>query len=198
MNSNEFREEEIERMGNALDLTEITKELTDILLQTSDLMDLGNGRSTEAMVSGCMFVAVRELQEPVSLAEISEVTSIHTREIFAAYMDVVTGLNIELQPSQPKKYVPEYVNRLNEEFDSKLHDDVIEVAKEVIDLSHGSGMSSGSSPMGIAAGAVYVAADLENKKVTQAEVAEVAGVTPGTVRTNAQTHRARVEEVDWL
>ena len=188
----------IDRISGDLGLEERTRQLAGILVGTCDIVDACNGRPREALIAGCVYLAIREHQEPVSLPELAEVVDLDAGDIVRTYQAIVDTLSIKLQPETPVKYVDRYVEELNRKYDSKLGTEVADTARALIHETWGQGFSSGSSPIGIAAGAVYLAADIENKRVTQKEVADVANITPGTVRTNAQTHRARYQEVDWI
>ncbi|QCC60267.1 hypothetical protein NP511_18085 [Natrinema thermotolerans] len=179
----------LEQLQTDLDLDDQTTELADVFYGACDVSGIGNGRSTEAMVAGCVYLAVRELEQPVSLSDITDATTLEMNTILAAYQEIIGKLSIQLQPEDPIKYVPEFVQRLDEEFDAHLGTPVVERAKEIIDISKG---FTSSTAIGVAAGTVYVAADLENKRLTQAEVGEVANVSPDTVRENALAHRAQL------
>jgi transcription initiation factor TFIIB len=63
-----------------------------------------------------------------------------------------------------------------------LSDEVERRARDLIKGARDSGILSGKSPVGIAAAAVYAAALLTNRKVTQSEVGEVASVSEVTIR----------------
>lgn len=89
----------------------------------------------------------------------------------------------ESEPSLPKSpdhYVDGIIAGLNEQYDSNLGDDVESTAWELITEQTG----SGARPISIAAGAVYRAAQIERKRVTQQQVATVAEIDVKTVRRN--------------
>lgn len=198
MNKKEYVMKEIHRIGDSLDLDSSIRQFAWLMSLTCDVADVGRGRSADEMVGGCLFLAVRELQVPIQVSEIGELSQARTKDILRTYMDIMDGLNIHLQPSQPKKFVAKYVFELNEKYESRLPDGTVDLAKEIIEFSDAQGMESGSTPMGVAAGAVYVATEIKNRRVSQQEVADVAGVTPETVRENARAHRTRIEEDDWI
>ncbi|MBT3463617.1 hypothetical protein HN451_01405, partial [archaeon] len=56
-------------------------------------------------------------------------------------------------------------------------------------------ITSGRSPKGIAAGALYIASKINNEKKTQAEIAKVADVTEVTVR---NSYKELTNRLDFL
>ena len=55
-------------------------------------------------------------------------------------------------------------------------------AEEVVRRATEEGITSGKGPTGVAAAAIYIAANMENQPRTQKEIADVAGVTEVTIR----------------
>lgn len=80
----------------------------------------------------------------------------------------------------PTHYVPQYCQELG------LGDEVIEQANEILRVSEEAGITSGKSPSGLAAAAIYCAARLTRERVNQDEVAEVANTSTVTIRNRYQ------------
>ncbi|RLG78488.1 MAG: transcription initiation factor IIB, partial [Thermoprotei archaeon] len=59
---------------------------------------------------------------------------------------------------------------------------VIKKAIEILDRAKARGLTAGKDPAGLAAAAVYTAAQIYEERRTQKDVAQVAGVTEVTVR----------------
>ena len=55
-------------------------------------------------------------------------------------------------------------------------------AEEIVQRATEMGITSGKGPTGVAAAAIYIAANMMNEPRTQKEIAEVAGVTEVTIR----------------
>jgi transcription initiation factor TFIIB len=97
-------------------------------------------------------------------------------ELTRTYRYVVRELGLEVQPADPESYVPRFVSRLD------LPEEVERLARELLGSAKDAGITSGKSPVGLAASAVYAAALLSNRKVTQSEVSEVADISEVTIR----------------
>ncbi|WP_238392118.1 cyclin family protein [Halorussus amylolyticus] len=63
---------------------------------------------------------------------------------------------------------------------------VLVKAEKLIDCSAEQGLLSGRSPSGVAAGAVYAASLLTNRKRTQSEISNVSEVSDATIRKRYQ------------
>ena len=102
------------------------------------------------------------------------------KEIGRAYRYISEELNLEIEPADPKQYVPRFASKLD------VSTEVKQQATDVIDIGVEEGLHSGRSPTGFAAAAIYVASLLCNEKVTQEQVADAANVTEVTVRNRYQ------------
>jgi len=97
-------------------------------------------------------------------------------EMTRTYRYVVRELKLEVQPADPEQYVPRFVSRL------ELNDEVEREARSLLRGAKEAGTTSGKSPVGLAAAAVYAAALLTNQKVTQSQVGTVADISEVTIR----------------
>lgn len=198
MNRDQFYESEIQRMSNSLDLDEATEELAKTMFRSAQHLDLTRGWRAEEVIAACVYIAVRELVIPVSMDDVANVTSAAKYEIARTFRFLVKQMELEMKPEEPEKFVDEYIDRLNDKYDSKLGKDVVQCAKNIISIEIGQGELPGYAPKSIAAAAVYVACEVENKRVTQAEVADVTGVVPSTIRRISETHRDVCNRFEWL
>src|SRR5438552_15301493 len=85
-------------------------------------------------------------------------------------------LKLKLMPTKPKDYVSRFCSEL------KLSGEVQSRAVEILKDAQDKEITSGRGPTGVAAAAIYISSILCNERRTQREVADVAGVTEGTIR----------------
>jgi transcription initiation factor TFIIB len=116
-----------------------------------------------------LYAACRQEGIPRSLEEISDVSRVERKEIGRTYRYVSQELGLEMEPVDPKQYVPRFCSEL------ELSEEVKAKAEEIITETAEQGLLSGKSPTGYAAAAIYAASLLCNEKKTQREVAEVTG-----------------------
>ena len=176
----QFALSETDRMASALGVPRSVREVASVLYRRALEEDLIRGRSIEGVATSTLYAACRMEGIPRSLDEITAVSRVDRMEIGRTYRYISKELGLEMQPVDPKKYVPRFCSEL------ELPDEVESKANEIIDTTAEKGMLSGKSPTGYAAAAIYAAALLCNKKKTQREVADVAQVTEVTIRNRYQ------------
>ncbi|WP_276281755.1 transcription initiation factor IIB [Halorussus caseinilyticus] len=167
---------EIDRMASALGLPDNVRETASVIYRRALDEDLLPGRSIEGVATSALYAAARKAGTPRSLDEITNVSRVEKDEIARTYRYVVRELNLQIQPADPKSYVPRFVSDLG------VSDEVERRARDLLDTATEKGIHSGKSPVGLAAAAVYAAALLSNEKVTQSEVSDVSDISEVTIR----------------
>ncbi|GAB3685484.1 transcription initiation factor IIB [Salinarchaeum chitinilyticum] len=167
---------EIDRMASALGLPENVRETASVIYRRALDEDLLPGRSIEGVATASLYAAARQAGTPRSLDELEEVSRVDKMELTRTYRYVVRELGLEVQPADPKQYVPRFVSDLG------LSDEVERRARQLLDRAQDVGVHSGKSPVGLAAAAVYAASLLTNEKVTQNQVSDVADISEVTIR----------------
>jgi len=176
----QFALSEIDRMASALGVPRSVREVASVLYRRALEEDLIRGRSIEGVATSTLYAACRKEGIPRSLAEVAEVSRVERKEIGRTYRYIAQELGLEMEPVDPKKYVPRFSSDLD------LSEEAQAKANDIIDTTAEMGLLSGKSPTGYAAAAIYAAALLCNEKVTQREVADVAEVTEVTIRNRYQ------------
>ncbi|MFB6136046.1 MAG: transcription initiation factor IIB family protein, partial [Halobacteriaceae archaeon] len=171
---------EIDRMASALGLPEEVRETASVIYRRALKDDLLPGRSIEGVATASLYAAARQMQTPRSLDEVANVSRIDEMEFKRTYRYIVRELSLEVQPADPASYLPRFVSELD------LSDEVERQARELLRTATDSGVTSGKSPVGLAAAAIYAAALLTNQKVTQSAVSDVTNVSEVTIRNRYQ------------
>ncbi|WP_435098958.1 transcription initiation factor IIB [Halorubrum sp. N11] len=167
---------EIDRMASALGLPDNVRETASVIYRRALDEDLLPGRSIEGVSTSSLYAAARQAGTPRSLDEIAAVSRVEKDEIARTYRYVVRELKLEIQPADPKSYVPRFASDLG------LSDEAERRARSLLDTAKEQGIHSGKSPVGLAAAAVYAASLLVNEKVTQSDVSDVANISEVTIR----------------
>ncbi|MFP4217398.1 MAG: transcription initiation factor IIB [Salinarchaeum sp.] len=176
----QFALSEIDRMASALGVPRSVREVASVIYRRALKEDLIRGRSIEGVSTAALYAACRKEGIPRSLEEISDVSRVKRKEIGRTYRYISQELGLEMEPVDPKKYVPRFCSEL------ELSEEVQIKASEIIEKTAEEGLLSGKSPTGYAAAAIYAASLLCNEKKTQREVANVAQVTEVTIRNRYQ------------
>ncbi|MFB6078211.1 MAG: transcription initiation factor IIB family protein [Halarchaeum sp.] len=171
---------EIERMSSALGLPKEVRETASVIYRRALEEDLLPGRSIEGVSTASLYAAARQMQTPRSIDEVATVSRIDDMEFKRTYRYIVRELKLEVAPADPASYVPRFVSELD------LSDEVERRARELLNTAADQGVTSGKSPVGLAAAAIYAASLLANQKVTQSEVSDVTDVSEVTIRNRYQ------------
>ncbi|KKF39152.1 transcription initiation factor IIB 2 [Halorubrum saccharovorum] len=167
---------EIDRMASALGLPDNVRETASVIYRRALSENLLPGRSIEGVATAALYAAARQAGNPRSLDEFTAVSRVDKMELTRTYRYVIRELKLEIQPADPGSYVPRFVSRL------ELSEETQRLARELLGGATEAGITSGKSPVGLAASAVYAAALLSNEKVTQSQVSEVADISEVTIR----------------
>ncbi|MXR19883.1 transcription initiation factor IIB [Halobacterium bonnevillei] len=171
---------EIERMASALGLPKEVRETASVIYRRALSEDLLPGRSIEGVATSALYASARQMQTPRSIDEVANVSRIDAMEFKRTYRYIVRELGLEVAPADPASYVPRFASELD------LPDEVERRARELLDNAKEDGVTSGKSPVGLAAAAIYAASLLTNHKVTQSEVSDVTDVSEVTIRNRYQ------------
>ncbi|QLG47919.1 transcription initiation factor IIB [Natrinema halophilum] len=167
---------EIERMASAMGLPEPCRETAGMLYRRAVDDGLLPGRSIEAMTTACLYAAARQHSTPRTLVAFATVSRVEKLPIQRAYRYLSSELGLEIEPADPIHYLPQYASEL------EVSDDTEHLAREVLDAAKADDLHSGRSPAGLAAAAIYGAAQLTSDRLTQEMVGERTGVSSVTVR----------------
>jgi transcription initiation factor TFIIB len=113
---------------------------------------------------------------PRTLNEISNVAHISRKEIGKTYRFLTRELELRLMPTTPQDYISRFCSELK--LSKDVHVKTIEILKKAAEEE----LTSGRSPTGIAAAALYIASVLCGERRTQREIADMAGITEVTIR----------------
>ncbi|MFB6153788.1 MAG: transcription initiation factor IIB family protein, partial [Halodesulfurarchaeum sp.] len=167
---------EIERMASALGLPKEVRETASVIYRRALQEDLLPGRSIEGVATASLYAAARQMRTPRSLDEVANVSRIDEMEFKRTYRYIVRELSLEVQPADPASYVPRFTSELD------LNEEVERRSRELLETAQEKGVTSGKSPVGLAAAAIYAASLLTNQKVTQSQVSDVTNVSEVTIR----------------
>lgn len=142
--------------------------------------DLIRGRSIDAMAAAAIYSATRLAGYPRNPDEMAEASGVDRRTLLRCHRVLVSKLH--LKPTSP--HATDFLARLAS--DLQLPPPVEARAREMLRDADAKGITSGRSPTGLAASAIYVASHDMGQPRTQKRVSEVSGVTEVTIRNRAR------------
>jgi transcription initiation factor TFIIB len=107
---------------------------------------------------------------------VTALSQVTASRVDAAYTALNRELALPSRPLPPAAYVPTLASAVG------LSDGTQRFGTSIAEVAHEQGLSNGKHPVGVAAGALYLAAQERVEGVTQQALAEAADVTALTVR----------------
>jgi len=128
------------------------------------------------IVAALIYISSRVAGVPRPLDKISKIAEVKKKDISKAYRIIKDVLKISVPVLDPEKFVIMFGRELG------LSGETIQKGLQIIREIKNRGTIIGRDPTGIAAAAIYIATKITGEKITQKQVAEMAGVTEVTVR----------------
>ncbi len=179
----------IRAIAERLDLPSHTVEDAAKLYRLASSAGLVKGRSMNAMVAAVIYASCRRTEVPRFLQEIASFFDLTEKEVGRSFRFLFRKLDVRIPPPRPEIYVTRIVSKL------KLPQTIVTKSIRILRLAREVGATLGREPAGAAAGAVYLATQLEGIQRTQRELAQAVSVTEVTVRNR---YREFVEKVKPL
>lgn len=168
---------EIRRQVCALGLPDSVRDRACVLFESAQNAGLLRGRSLEGFAAAAVYAVCRTDGISRTLAEIVAVARATRNELTAAYDALNRELGLPTGPIDPSEYLARFASHLD------LPSSIETRARELVVECHELGLTNGRNPGGVAAACLYTAAAELDHPLTQQAAADVAGVTPVTLRT---------------
>jgi transcription initiation factor TFIIB len=207
-------------IGAHCDAVNIPKNVSDTAKHLFKLVDDAKafkGKSQEAIIAGCIFIACRQCGVPRTFREIYALTKVSKKDIGRTFkalekffaqdsagkvaMSAAKGIGNQDQyqtttSTNAKDLCLRYCSQLGLNLQAfvKVSQGLAEKMSTVGDLA-------GRSPLSVAAACIYMASYLLGKPKTPKEISGVAGVSDGTIRTAYKylyQERERLIEPEWI
>jgi transcription initiation factor TFIIB len=168
---------EIRQLVSALDLPEHVRERSCVLFESAQDEGLLQGRSIEGFAAAAVYATCRTAAVARTLPEVTDAAKATRDELDVAYDALNRELGLPTGPIDPREYLARFASKLD--LPTRIEHHARELATEARDR----GIDTGRHPGGVAAACLYTAARREEYPLTQQAAADVAGVTPVTIRT---------------
>lgn len=167
---------EIRHVVSDLDLPESIQEQACVLFESAQDEGLLQGRSIEGFAAAAVYATCRTASVSRTIEEIVGAARATRDELDVAYDALNRELGLPTGPIDPREYLPRFASRLD------LSPAVERRARALAERAREEGIDNGRNPGGVAAACLYTAAREEGVSLTQQEAADVADVTPVTLR----------------
>ncbi|MFC7135991.1 transcription initiation factor IIB family protein [Halobaculum litoreum] len=169
---------EIRRLVSVAGLPDSLRDRACTLFESAQDENLLRGRSIEGFAVAAVYVACRVGGVARTREELVADAKADADELAAAFDAMNRELGLPVGPIDPVEYLPRFASELG------LGPDAECAARSYRDAAEDRGLTNGRNPSGVAAACLYAAARDAGVDCTQAEAADVADVTPVTLRSS--------------
>ncbi|KAH7330110.1 cyclin-like protein [Rhexocercosporidium sp. MPI-PUGE-AT-0058] len=207
-------------IGAHCDAVNIPKNVSDTAKHLFKLVDDAKafkGKSQEAIIAGCIFIACRQCGVPRTFREIYALTKVSKKDIGRTFKvlekffandseDKAKAASNGLLPSSDTYQTTSSTNasELCVRYCSQLglsRQSFVKVSQGLAEKMSTVGDLAGRSPLSVAAACIYMASYLLGRPKSPKEISAVAGVSDGTIRTAYKylyQERERLIEPEWI
>lgn len=158
-----------------LSLPEPVSQTADTLFTQAEAENLTRGRYKARTKGAVVYLACRICDVAVSPGEVAMAFNISEKDLLNASRHLTKSLSLPIPPADPATYIDRYCTDLS------VPEPTAELAHEILAACESSDLISGS-PSGVAASCVYGASVETDAGVTQDTLADLADVSPVTIR----------------
>ena len=164
------------RSKDKLGLSYAIIEKTAYIYRKAHKRGLIRGRSMQALLAACVYIACREMENPRTLRDLATIMNIKRKDITRSYRMLVLELDFKIPLIDPMKCIIRISNNLD------LSEKTKRKAMHIMDKVTRSRISAGKNPMGLAASILYLSCLFNGDHRNQTIFAQAAGVTEVTIR----------------
>jgi len=167
---------ELGRLRDKLGLSEAIMEKTAYLYRKAQEKHLVRGRSISSILAASIYAACRELGALRTLKDVAKATDIRRKALSRSYRILVLELDIKVPLVDPMKCISKIANG------ARLSEKTKRMAMHTMNELSEKNMSAGKAPMALAATVLYISCLANGERISQKDIAEMAGVTEVTIR----------------
>jgi transcription initiation factor TFIIB len=167
---------ELKRISSNINLPNHVKEEAMRLYIEAFKRKLLRGRSINAMVAACLYLACRKKDVPRTLQEILDEASVTAKDVRRSISILTRELNFKTQSTDPVALIPRYISDLG------LDSEIEALTKKILTTYISNFSISGKDPKGLCAGAIYLACRIKDLELTQQQIVNSIGITEVTLR----------------
>ncbi|KAI1493462.1 transcription factor [Biscogniauxia mediterranea] len=206
---------DIGNLCDAINIPKATQDSAKHMYKMTDDAKILKGKSTEAIIAGCIFIACRQSKIGRTFREIHALTKVSKKEIGRTFKVLEKFLQEHrdkntagsfMQPLEPVQNTNSTnAAELCARYCSQLRFNnphlIEKLSVELCDKCSSLPMLAGRSPLSIAASCIYMISHLMGDPRSYKAIARVAGVSDGTIKTAYRfiwAEREKVTDKAWL
>lgn len=164
-------------MCDSISLSKIVSDTAKQLYKRVEDEKLLRGKSSDAVIAACIFIACRQEKVGRTFREICALTRVPKKEIGRCYKSLQAKLQTNTTIMNSEDLMLRFCSNLQlPNYVQKAGIDIVKRAKEL-------GTLAGKSPISVAAACIYMVSYLYRTPKTTRDIAHVAGVSEVTIKT---------------
>ena len=145
--------------------------------------NLVRGRSILSIITASLYAACRETDTPRTLMDVAKASGIKRKNVARSYRLLHRELNLKMPVLDPVKCISKIASKTG------IPEKTSREALKILNRAKGAGLSAGKDPMGLAGSALYIACVIDERAITQKDIAKASGVTEVTIRNRYKSLR---------
>jgi transcription initiation factor TFIIB len=167
---------ELDILKDKLGLSHAVIEKIAYIYRKAQERQLTRGRSISAMLSAAIYIACREMGTPRTLKDIVAASNVKRKDVARNFRVLILELDIKVPIADPMKCITKIANKSN------LSERTVRQAARMMTKVIEKEITAGKHPMSLAATVLYISSIRSGENVTQAAIADAAGLTEVTLR----------------
>ncbi|KAI1075570.1 transcription factor [Whalleya microplaca] len=205
---------EISQLCDAINIPKTAQDSAKHIFKLTEDGKAFKGKPQDAVIAGCIFIACRQSGVPRTFKEIHGLTHVSKKEIGRTFKQLEkflqrnrehnkTGSLIQVENYEVvnSTSAPELCARYCNHLDFKNPHYMEKISKQLAEKSSSVKDLAGRSPLSVAAACIYMVSHLMGDPRTSKDIAGVAGVSDGTIKTAYRflfNSKDDLVEKDWL
>ena len=166
----------LEGLKSKLSLSDAVVEQTAYIYRKTLAKKIARGRSIPVILSASVYAACRFTNTPRTIQDIANTTNLRRTTIHRIYRLLVKDLDLTLETYNPVSFITRISSQVGAS--EKTKRDAIKFLIKAEELM----ITSGKNPIAMAASVVYLAAIIDNEKISQTKVSKAADISSVTIR----------------
>ena len=166
----------LEGLKSKLSLSDVAVEQTAYIYRKTLAKKIARGRSIPVILSASVYAACRFTNTPRTIQDIANTTNLRRTTIHRIYRLLVKDLDLTLETYNPVSFITRISSQVGAS--EKTKRDAIKFLIKAEELM----ITSGKNPIAMAASVVYLAAIINNEKISQTKVSKAADISSVTIR----------------
>ncbi|KAJ2488582.1 transcription initiation factor IIB [Coemansia sp. RSA 2050] len=172
---------EITTLCNANGISATTMDTAKVFYKRAEKEGLLRGRSNNAVIAVCIFLACRQDNAPRTFKEISALTKVNVREIGRTFKSLKSKLGAATGTTSCGNLITRFCSHLN------LDQDTRRTAEILVGKAKDMDNVLGRSPVTIASACIYLTSHLMGSSRDTKAISEIAGVGEATIKATYKT-----------